>query len=347
MIAPTSSKISRHKVASSFFHARRVGRWLAFLSVSLFACSLIGHVFGRYYFLELFSHFAVQYQWLSYGFLGLWAIYGLVYRKMATLFLPGLSVALLVSTIYINQTPWVVGDYDTPIQAPTGDVRLFHANVLYAREEYVTTVAMLRQYRSDLFVLQEMTPATIRLVTDKVKNEFPYWFACYSKGGVWTLVGSRTRFQVDQALARRLRIISLTTQVRGRKVTLLTVHPRTPLVPTWFRERNKQLAYAARKARTNATPTVLIGDFNISIFSPIYKDIFRPADASSNRTTSNGQLTAARRVKTQPTWPSFFPLIKIPIDHAFVNNGFTPLLFRTIDQSGSDHRAVVVDLKIR
>lgn len=348
MVAPTSPDITRSRFSQPIRHQQRINRWLAVLSIGLFGCSFIGHFLGRFYFFELFSHFTIQYQYVSYGFIGLWLIYWLVYRKVVKLTLPILSVIALISTAYLNKTPWIAGDYNTSIPAPQGDVRVLHANVLYSREQYTTTVAMLKQQQSDLYVLQEMTPESIRLVTAQVRTEFPYWFACPSKQQVWTLVGSRTAFRVDQALVRKLHIISLTTTIRGREVSLLTVHPHTPLIPSWFRERNEQLAYVANKARHTSLPTVLIGDFNISPFSPIYEEIFQPFGPTSTGTIPDkqGSLTAARQTKTQPTWPRFLPPMMIPIDHAFVNKGFAPLSFRTLDQPGSDHRAIVVDLKL-
>ncbi|GAB3886658.1 hypothetical protein GCM10028825_16280 [Spirosoma agri] len=278
----------------------------------------------------------------------LWVVYWLLYRNVAKGMLPLLSVVLLLGTVYLNRTAWIPGDYDTPIPAPSGAIRVLHANVLYSREEYATTVAMLKKHQSDLYVLQEMTPGTIRLVTAQVRTEFPYWVACPSKQQVWTLVGSRTPFRIDQALARQRHIIALETAVRGQQLSVITVHPHTPVVPSWFTERNEQLAYAARKTRFNALPTILIGDFNITPFSPIYKDLFQPvAPTTSLQADKQWPLTAARQTRTQPTWPRSFPAMMIPIDHAFINKGFTTQSFRTLDQPGSDHRALVVDLNLR
>lgn len=340
MIASRSSAPLPHRFSRSPAKPNHLSRWLAILSIGLVGCSLIGHVLGSFYFFELFSHFSIQYLWLSYILLGLWLLFGFAYWKAIPKFLPSLSVLLLVSTAYLNTTPWVAGDFPEDLPILRGDLRVLHANVLYSRNEYATTVAMLHRYQSDLYVLQEMTPQTIRLVTSQVRGDFPYWFACRSKQQVWTLVGSRTPFRVDQKLARNQHIISLTTTVHGRPVSFVTVHPHTPIIPAWFRERNKQLTEAARITRQNKRPTVLIGDFNISPFSPVYQTIFQPSAA----TGKSGILTAARQTKTQPTWPRFLPFMMIPIDHAFVNSGFKPLSFRTLTQPGSDHRALVVDL---
>ncbi len=328
------------------FTARRLGYWLSGLSIGLLLATLFGRLLGHYYFFELFSHFRVQYVWLAYGLIGLAIIYGLVYRREIA-WKPFVSLLiLLLLVISQNRTTWIPGDPAAEKPIPVGDVRVFHANVLYTRDEYETTVALIRKQRPNLYVLQEMTPRSIRLVTAKLQNEFPYWFACWSKGPCWVLVGSRTPFLVDRALARKWRVVSLKTRINGRAIALITVHPRTPVLPSWFRERNDQLAYVAKATRQNTLPTILIGDFNISVFSPIYKELFQASEPTSTGlvTKKTPSLQALRNTRTQPTWPRFLPPMMIPIDHAFVNDKFRPIRLQTLAQPGSDHKAVVADI---
>lgn len=325
---------------------RHIGYWLTGLAVGLFLCSGMGLWLGRYYFFELFSHFTIQYVWSAYVLLALTGLYWLIYRTQTNSKSLVSGLIVLLTVVALNRTSWQAGDYDTGELPPSGDVRIFHANVLYTRDEYETTLALLRNQKPNLYVLQEMTPQSIRLVTSRLRMEYPYWFACWSKGPCWTLVGSRTPIQVDRPTVRKWRIIALTTRVNDQEISLITVHPRTPLLPSWFRERNAQLAYAAKATRQSPVPTVLIGDFNISVFSPIYEDLFEDTESGNGTQSTNktGNLTAARHRLTQPTWPRFFPPMMIPIDHAFANGSFTPVSFQTLAHTGSDHRAVVVDL---
>lgn len=320
--------------------------WIRFTSIGLLACIASGTLLGRFYFFELFSHFQMQYWYLLAGLILL--IAGRNQDRYYKLKQTGFVVPSLV-LLWISPSTdgfqWLPGSYARPLFPARGDVRIYHANVLIDRSEYKTTVASLRRERPDLYVLQEMTPASIRLVTGQLRTEFPHWFACWSKKTCWTLVGSRTPVRTDRALAKARQIIAVTTQVRGRTMSLITVHPRVPLLPSWFRQRNAQLAEVTRRTRYNPLPTVLIGDFNISVFSPIYTDLFRPP-LNKVSTGRSGLLESGRRRLTQPTWPDFLPaFLMIPIDHAFVNNGFSFDQFRPFSQSGSDHRAVVADLR--
>ncbi|WP_129600475.1 endonuclease/exonuclease/phosphatase family protein [Spirosoma sordidisoli] len=321
--------------------------WLWWGSVALFGSVALGSALGRLYFFELFSHFQVQYTVVALALLLANGLRGLIYHRWGRPWVLLLTLALLGW----NQTNyagwWHPGDYDQPILPPQGDVRVYHANVLVTRSEYETTLASLRTQRPDLYVLQEMTPASIRHVTTRLRGAYPHWFACWSKKRFWILVGSRTPIRVDTALARNHQLITLTTVVNGQPMALVTVHPRIPLLPSWFRGRNAQLAEAARRTRYHSLPALLIGDFNISIFSPVYADVFGPPNAvpATAGRSNIPALISGRHTRTQPTWPTFFPPLQLPIDHAFVNAGFQFSQFRTLPQTGSDHRALLVDLR--
>lgn len=325
---------------------KHAGHWLNALSVAVVASWLMGWLFGRYYFFELFTHFQLQYYALSILLVvaGLGSRMALGKRGRADLTI--VPVLVFALTAVFSHTSWLPDDDPVADSGLARDVRVLQANVLYSRSDYAPTFALIRSQRPDIFVLQEMTPASIRLVTNQLNRKFPYWFACWSKGPCWILVGSRTPIVVDRPLAERKRIIALTTQVRGQPMGLVTVHPRTPVLPSWFRERNEQLTYAANITRTQPLPTVLLGDFNISIFSPIYKTIFQPVEPEAGRKSGTRQLRLrpARRSLMQPTWPRFIPVMLIPIDHIFTNTGFHSFNFRTLDHADSDHRAVVADL---
>ena len=328
---------------------RRVEFWLITGMIGLILIQVpINIALGRFYPFELFTHFQVQYNYIGWALLVSWVGYRLGrQRKLHWLNL------LLFYHFVLNGvgggyalSHWRSGEPAVSVIKNYADIRVFHANVLYTRTDYIAPITLIQQQKPDLYVLQEMTPASIRHVTGHLKTEYPYWFACWSKGPCWILVGSRTPFRVDEPLARQKRIIALSSRVRGRAMALVTVHPRTPILPSWFAERNEQLAVAAHKTRYNPLPTLLIGDFNVSIFSPIYNRVFDrfKITPDGTRTGKIWALDPCRRDFTQPTWPRFFPPLMIPIDHAFVNNGFRPVRFHTLDLPQSDHRAVVADV---
>ncbi|MBC8153012.1 MAG: endonuclease/exonuclease/phosphatase family protein [Bacteroidetes bacterium] len=301
--------------------------WLRLLTGGLLTATLVGYLGNVFFLFELFSHFAVQYAVLA----ALLLVGGLYLRSGWLITMSSLS--LLLNGLIVS--PWLtVAESGSARQR---DLRVLHANVLYDDTDTASIMRLVRSQAPDIFVLQEMTFGSIQGVS-ALKTTYPYQYHIWSKGPCRILVGSRTPIRPDSALARPTRVVSLKTTVRGRELVLLSVHPQTPTLPSMFADRNQQLAFVADNARRQRLPTLLVGDLNISVFSPVYRRIFQPFFVSS-------RLTACRRgFGLQPTWPRFLPPMFIPIDHAFVNEGFRTVDFRTIDQPGSDHKAVVVDV---
>ena len=304
-----------------------LNRWLRWATWALVAATLAGRL-GEYFFIfELFSHFVVQYCVLA----AILSAYWLFTRDRPL----GIATGCLVLN-YFLLAPWLQAD---PPAAAQHDFRVLHANVLYTDTDMQRTIRLIREQQPDLFVLQEMTPATIRALVP-LRTTYPFQYEIWSKGPCHILVGSRTPFSVDKQAVKTQQVIHLNTTINGREMALVTVHPRTPVLPSWFAERNRQLAYVADLTRRESRPTLLIGDFNISVFSPVYRRIFVGSQASQPA------LIACRKgFGISPTWPRFLPPAMIPIDHAFVNDGLRTVRFQPLEQPGSDHKAVVVDLK--
>ncbi|WP_345269027.1 endonuclease/exonuclease/phosphatase family protein [Nibrella viscosa] len=315
-VATRRSARRRPAYKSVFFWAKAAT--LALLAVSLLA------LLGRWFFLfELFSHFVVQYLLVSAVLVLYWLI------RPHYLVLPAIGCFLWHG---VQVYPWVSGRQ--PAAAAPADVRVLHANVLFSRHNYQPIRQLIERENPDVFVLQEMTPAGIQAM-QSLATRYPYRVSIWSKGPCYLLVGSKTPFVADQASARQQRVIHIQTRVKGQPVSLITVHPRTPVIPSWFRERNRQLAYVSQLARQQTKPTVLLGDFNVTMWSPVYKDYL-----------DMPELTACRQgFGRQPTWPAFFPPAYLPLDHAFVNSGFQTTRFRTLAVPESDHKALVADLR--
>ena len=303
--------------------------YLRFATTCLVLATVLGQLAGGYFFLfELLSHFSVQYAvvgialagWLAWRQQWVWAVLALA--------CVGWHMALIL--------PWLLAKKPA-VANQKSDLRILHANVLFTRSDLSKTVRFVQQQQADVVVLQEVTVAHIPPVWAALRGEFPYRDTIRSKGPCHMLVLSRTPFVADLA-ARSLKVIHLSTTVRGHSFDLYTVHPRTPIWYPWFRERNNQLAFVAAGLTRSNRPAVLTGDFNISVFSPVYRLLF--AEKTS--------ITACRLgFGLQPTWPRFLPPAYLPIDHAFTNGGFITTRFTTLAQPGSDHKAVLVDLQFR
>ncbi|CCH01854.1 hypothetical protein FAES_3848 [Fibrella aestuarina BUZ 2] len=304
--------------------------WLLPLaSLGLLAAIGLGQWAGSYFFLfDLASQFAVQYVGVGTLLLG-WSALG---RQWRWVLVNGLSVGWQAALVL----PWLVTS-PPPLTAGQPGFRVMHANVLFTRQDIQNTFDLVAQQQADLIVLQEMTVQQIPRALAFFRATYPYTDTVRAKGPSHIMVLSRTPFRVDAAAKESHQVIHLTTRIRGRTVELMTVHPRPPIFPSWFADRNRQLAFVSARFQRTRQSALLIGDFNISPFAPLYRHWFQQPGVHACRYGFG----------LQPTWPRFLPVAYLPIDHAFINDRLTTRQFTVLTQRGSDHQAVRVDLQFR
>jgi len=116
----------------------------------------------------------------------------------------------------------------------------------------------------------------------------------------------------------------------------LGVHLRPPTTARWLAERNRQLELLGELASEAALPLVVAGDFNATPYSPYFGDFL---DAGGLRTTLAGRAPGL-------TWPTFLPVLGIPIDHCAVSEEFIVIEHRRLPAVGSDHYPILARLAL-
>lgn len=299
----------------------RLQFWLRLATYGLLLATAAGQLPGRWWPFELFSHFPVVYASAALLLTGYW-----IWQRQRIFYL---ALGLLVWNGALV-APWLLASRPP---ADPADLRVLHANVLFNNENLDSTLAMIAREQPDLCVIAEATPALYEKVRRRLP-QYPYRSFSHAKSQCYNLVLSRTPFVRDSAALRDFRTVAIRTKIRGRDVGLVTVHPRTPVRPAWFSWRNAQLWFAFDYARRQPIPTLLVGDFNITPWSPVYRKL-----------TGVPGLTACRRgFGLKPTWISPLPFVQLPIDHVFVTRGLRPVTFQTLPSGDSDHRPVVVEV---
>ena len=109
------------------------------------------------------------------------------------------------------------------------------------------------------------------------------------------------------------------------------------IVPDWIRYWPGELALLQRWCSPAAGPTLVVGDLNATPDHSAFRAGTRGcADAASER----GEGLAG-------TWPAAWPpAVAAPIDHVLTANGPRPLDVALVDVPGSDHRGLVVRLRL-
>ncbi len=291
----------------------------------------VGTLFAEWHrYLELFSHFRLQYFVSS---LLLLAVFAVLRRRNFSLLL--VALALLNAWFVL---PWYVGDDRTEVVASNGTIKILQANVLRKNKETTALLAQIDAEKPDLVILQEMTPPWLQAM-QALRAEYPYSVAEPRESAFGIGLFSKLPLEdagIVHAPPVGLPEIRAVVLIGEQRVSLVSAHPMPPVSRASVEARNAQLAVLGDELGLSARPTVFIGDLNISMWAPTYL-AFEKASGLRNGRKGFGLV---------PTYPAFFPVAGIPIDHCLVSEEIEVLEFRTGSRIGSDHWPIIVTLAL-
>jgi endonuclease/exonuclease/phosphatase family metal-dependent hydrolase len=124
--------------------------------------------------------------------------------------------------------------------------------------------------------------------------------------------------------------------VRGRKLQVIALHTRWPVVPEMQVARDLALQRAAALALTQPESTILLGDLNLTPYAPAFARLV----------TESGLRDALAGEAWRPTWQAGFWPLALPIDHVLVPPGSCVTAHEIGPYVGSDHRPLQVTLRL-
>jgi endonuclease/exonuclease/phosphatase (EEP) superfamily protein YafD len=217
-------------------------------------------------------------------------------------------------------------------------LRLLHANVNAGNRNFDALISLVRTEQPDIFVVQEATRGWLGAL-EVLRDTYKHRLVVANRGEQHIALYSRLPLAEVKAeavageFAPPAHIIARITQDE-RAVTILTMHTPNPPDPARTAARNRELAFAAEVARESAKPFVIIGDLNITMWSPYFAKL-----------KADGNLRDARTgFGVLPSWSPLEGLPLIPIDHCLVSPDVSVRNLRTGANIGSDHRPLIVEL---
>ena len=242
-------------------------------------------------------------------------------------------------------------------------VRVLTLNLHFSSVDRDAVVELLRTWRPDVVLLQEVTPRFAETVQPSIADEYPYAVAVgldnrYKGGVTWSRLplGAAQRLDLGNA-ANVLHRVAVSTATG--EVWLYNIHLANPTraddgegrpaawPPFQTDQRDRELArLAAQTARADG-PIVLAGDFNTAAGSRAYR-AFPSAwhDAFAEAGRGFGHTFPAA---VPERWPSGWPRISLPlirIDYILASPDLRPRGAWTQEVRGSDHLAVIADLEL-
>lgn len=280
-------------------------------------------------FLEMFSHFRLQYLVAS---LLLFVIFAaLRNRTWAGLML----VITVINSVPV--APWYFAETRSYADSDP-QIELMLANVYSTNDDAEALLDLIDAEQPDIIFLQEVTDRWAT-VMDQLHSAYPHRLVVPRHDNFGIAVYAREPLtSVDTVLSPPLDFPTLVVQqnLGGRTVTIVTTHPIPPVSRTGFDARNEQLASIAKLVAPFSGPKMIVGDLNISMWSHLYHQLEDSTDL----------VNARRGFGVMPTWPRHLPFAMIPIDHLLMSGEFTVADIRLGPDIGSDHLPLFATLAL-
>jgi endonuclease/exonuclease/phosphatase (EEP) superfamily protein YafD len=274
---------------------------------------------------ELFTHFRLQ---LCVG--GALLAAALLWRRRRV------RAFALAATAVANAVPlaaYLGSGVPSAVAAGASNFDVLSANVLWRNRDYAGLIDIIDARKPDAVVTLEFTPAW-RKGLAALDERYPYRLLAPRENpygiGLWS------RYPIDAKLVplQAAEGIDARVQAPEGELRLIGVHLRSPTTPSKAAERDRQFGDLAALVRGSDAPLVVVGDFNTTPYSAYFSDWLR----------ATGLHNVHRGL--DDTWPTWLPILRIPIDHCVVSSEIGGAEFRRLSAFGSDHFPILCRLNL-
>lgn len=300
--------------------------WFTIVVLAVFVFSLLGRYF---FYAELLGNFRCQ---ILLVCLMPIAVLALVMRRWIAL--GALVVAICWSTMGVATV------YGPASQPPPGQesLRVMSFNVLVGNSEYEKVIGVIKESDPDVVSIIEYADHWHREL-DRLNQQYPHQFRHPRWHGFGIAIFSKhplSETVVHQLTKKRTDNPFLVAKVTKGKQTirLAVLHVLSPTNEIRLKLRNQQIQEVAQLLSSQDEPTVVMGDFNCTPWSPFLSDFLKTTGYRDSR-QGNGY---------QASWHSRYWPLRIPIDHAFVSNDVHVHDRYVGGYAGSDHFPIVFEI---
>ena len=228
-------------------------------------------------------------------------------------------------------------------QPPAGDdiIKIMSFNVLGENHQHEAVIERIKQHDPDVLTILEYThywPSALQ----SLNKTYPYRLEQRRWHGFGIAIFSKRPFTNPSATqitkdATDNPFLTLDIEVDGHPLRLAALHLLSPMHRDRLKVRNRQLAEIAKILAQRDVPTIVMGDFNCTPWSPFLSDFMKRLHLRDSR---NG-------FGYQASWNALRPLLSIPIDHALVSPEIHVHSRKLGDFAGSDHLPVVFEVSLK
>lgn len=299
------------------------------------AASLAGRVWWGF---ELLSHFRLQYVAAA---IPLCAVLVAVRRPRWCA-----AVALAAVPNVLPVLPYLTSSgaaHATGVPAPgrvavnetlIEPLRVMAVNVEWRNASAERLLSTIETESPDVVVVVELNAAWVERLRP-LHEEYPHRLLVPADGAFGIGLFSRRPLAGARALSLAgAPAIDARIAAPGGALRLVGVHLRPPTTAAGAAERNRQLDALAKIADDTDAPLAVCGDFNLTPYSPVFADWAARTGLRDARAGSGLGMS----------WPTFLPILGIPIDHCVLSAQVGVTAFRRLPAFGSDHYPIAVEL---
>jgi len=244
-----------------------------------------------------------------------------------------LALGLNLAATWPWLSPFFISPPSSQATVKGQTLTLLHMNVFHRNYRYAKVEHYIRRMNPDVLLLTEYDSKWRRgLKPDTLKPQYPYSIiganpslCVFSK---YPLKDIRYIWQhpYDHHLLR------LQIALPHRTLNLVYMHSPTPFSVWSFRLQGMIFSRAVAIRQEMGDPFILAGDWNSTPWS-IQEEALRAHAGLKDTMLQRG---------LQPSWPTFFPLLMMPLDQVWLSPDIRLIDRYTGDYIGSDHLPVWV-----
>ena len=306
--------------------------------VTVFAYITSGY--GWKIYLELFSHFQVQYLAIA----SILLVILLFLRHKWHIYI-GIFLCTILSLQILT---WYLPPYHLVNSSEKTHLKVLIANINTKNKSYDQVINLVRLENPDLAIFMEVDEVW-KVQLDSLNDLLPYSSGQSNPYNLGLLVYSNQSLDDSQVkffgTDKNASVVARLT-ITGKPVTLLATHPLPPVKPSLFQSRNQQFDRIIQYLTGINNRIILAGDLNTTMWSPYYRRLVDRTNLNNAR-KGFGILPTwfTKGTYTQiPDWST--SLFSIPIDHCLISPGLKAIAIRTGSNTGSDHLPLIVNLQV-
>jgi endonuclease/exonuclease/phosphatase (EEP) superfamily protein YafD len=282
-----------------------------------------------YWFADIASNFAVQ-----YAVLALLIFFICIWRK-------AYQISVFAGLLFLlNANVLLEMGGDAQAALTTGNTfKVYSANIYKSNHDLARLGRELKDKDPDIVVLIEVKDAHMEQLRSAVRR-YPFSIVntSYCECGIGMVLLSKfpvLDYHLTKLSEHGNAIIEAVLDIKRKPVKFYGVHAQRPGTKN-FNERKEQFVMLASQISKQTLPVIVAGDLNSTPITPLFQKLINISGLRDSRAGFGWQ----------PSWPSYFPLFWIPIDHVLISPEVHVHKRATGPRIGSDHYPVLAELSI-